>query len=65
VSETERATVNKSLLAFALVLITQTAGLTWWAATLQANVQFQDERMDSLVPRVEKLEADYFRRGNQ
>jgi hypothetical protein len=63
-SESERSTVNKSLIAFAMVLITQTAGLTWWAATLQANVSFQDERMDSVIPRVEKLEADYFRRGN-
>lgn len=47
-----------------MVLIAQTAAMSWWAATLQANVEQHDERLDALHPRVEILEKDYYRRGN-
>ena len=63
-SEGERKNVNIALAGFALVLLTQTAAMSWWAATLQANVAQHDEHLDALVPRVERLEADYYRRGN-
>jgi hypothetical protein len=63
-SEAERKNVNVALASFGLVLIAQTAAMSWWAATLQANVNSHDERLDILVPRVERLEADYYRRGN-
>lgn len=62
-SEQERQNVNRSLVAFGSVLIGQTVAVAWWAATLQANVSHHDEQLDSLSPRVERLEQDYFRRG--
>ena len=37
-SDSERSQVIKSLLAFAGVLIAQTVAVSWWAATMQANV---------------------------
>jgi hypothetical protein len=46
-----------------MVLIAQTAAMSWWAATLQANVSQHDERLDALQPRVELLEQDFYRRG--
>ena len=63
-SENERKNVNVALASFAFVLLMQTAAMSWWAATLQANVNQHDERLDELGPRVERLEADYYRRGN-
>lgn len=62
-SETERQNVNRALLAFGSVLITQTVAVAWWAATLQANVANHEERLDAIGPRVEVLERDYYRRG--
>lgn len=62
-SETERSQVYKSLAAFAVVLIGQTVAISWWAATLQANVAQHDEQLDGLHPRIERLEQDYYRRG--
>lgn len=64
-SETERQNVNRALLAFGSVLITQTVAVAWWAATLQANVANHEERLDAIGPRVEVLERDYYRRGGQ
>lgn len=62
-SDGERSQVLKSLAAFATVLIAQTVAIAWWAATLQANVSHQEERLDNMTPRLERLEQDYFRRG--
>jgi hypothetical protein len=62
-SDAERKSVNLALASFALVLIAQTAAMSWWAATLQANVSQHDERLDALSPRVEMLEQDFYRRG--
>lgn len=62
-SDNERFAVYKSLIAFGAVLITQTIAVAWWAATLQANVQAHDEKIDDFVPRIEMLERDYYRRG--
>jgi hypothetical protein len=62
-SETERQNVNRALLAFGSVLITQTVAVAWWAATLQANVAQHDEQLDNFTPRIERLEQDYYRRG--
>lgn len=64
-SETERQNVNRALLAFGSVLITQTVAVAWWAATLQANVANHEERLDAIGPRVEVLERDYYRRGGE
>jgi len=64
-SDTERRSVNIALASFAAVLLVQTVAVVWWAATLQANVTNQGEQLDALSPRVERLEADYFRRGNK
>lgn len=64
-SETERQNVNRALLAFGSVLITQTVAVAWWAATLQANVANHEERLDAIGPRVEVLERDYYRRGGK
>ena len=63
-SENERKNVNVALASFAFVLLMHTAAMSWWAATLQATVNQHDERLDELGPRVERLEADYYRRGN-
>ena len=62
-SDSERSQVYKSLAAFASVLIAQTVAISWWAATLQANVATHEERLDAIGPRVEILERDYYRRG--
>lgn len=62
-SETERSQVYKSLAAFAAVLIGQTVAISWWAATLQANVAQHDEQLDNFAPRIERLEMDYYKRG--
>lgn len=62
-SDSERSQVFKSLAGFAVVLIAQTVAISWWAATLQANVANHDEQLDNLAPRVELLERDYYRRG--
>lgn len=62
-SDNERRSVNVALASFAVVLLVQTVAVVWWAATLQANVTNHDEQLDLLGPRVERLEADYFRRG--
>jgi hypothetical protein len=62
-SDQERRNVNISLAAFAVVLIGQAVALSWWAATLQANVTNHEERLDILGPRIEVLEKDYYRRG--
>jgi len=64
-SDTERRSVNIALASFAVVLLVQTVAVVWWAATLQANVTNQGEQLDALSPRVERIEADYFRRGNK
>lgn len=55
--------MNIALASFAVVLLVQTVAVVWWAATLQANVTNQGEQLDALSPRVERLEADYYRRG--
>lgn len=62
-SDSERSQVYKSLAAFASVLIAQTVAISWWAATLQANVAQHDEQLDNFAPRIERLEQDYYRRG--
>lgn len=62
-SEQERQNVNRALLAFGSVLVSQTVAVTWWAATLQAQVTHNERQINDLSPRVEMLEADYFRRG--
>ena len=62
-SETERSQVTRSLLAFGGVLIAQTVAVSWWAATMQANVNHHDEQLDQMHPRIERLEQDYYRRG--
>jgi len=62
-SDSERTQVYKSLAAFGAVLIAQTVAISWWAATLQANVANHEERLDVIGPRVEILERDYYRRG--
>jgi len=62
-SDQERKSVNLALASFALVLIAQTAAMSWWAATLQSNVANHEERLDLLSPRIERLEVDYYRRG--
>jgi len=62
-SDQERRSVNIALASFAVVLLVQTVAVVWWAATLQANVTNQGEQLDALSPRVERLEADYYRRG--
>jgi len=62
-SDNERRSVNIALASFAAVLLLQTVAVVWWAATLQANVTNQGEQLDALSPRVERLEADYWRRG--
>jgi hypothetical protein len=62
-SDNERRSVNIALASFAAVLLVQTVAVVWWAATLQANVTNQGEQLDTLSPRVERLEADYWRRG--
>jgi len=62
-SDNERRSVNIALASFAVVLLVQTVAVVWWAATLQANVTNQGEKLTALSPRVERLEADYFRRG--
>lgn len=61
-SDIERSQVYKSLAAFAGVLIAQTVAISWWAATLQANVANHEERLDAIGPRVEILERDLYRR---
>jgi ABC-type transporter Mla subunit MlaD len=62
-SDSERRSVNIALASFAVVLLVQTVAVVWWAATLQAEVSNQGEALDALSPRVERLEADYWRRG--
>lgn len=62
-SDQERTQVYKSLAAFGVVLIGQTVAISWWAATLQANVSHHGRELDGLAPRVERLEQDYYRRG--
>lgn len=62
-SDSERTQVYKSLAAFGAVLIGQTVAISWWAATLQANVAQHDEQLDNFSPRIERLEQDYYRRG--
>ena len=62
-SDSERSQVFKSLAVFASVLLAQTVAISWWAATLQANVAQHDEQLDNFTPRIERLEQDYFRRG--
>ena len=62
-SDSERNQVFKSLAVFASVLLAQTVAISWWAATLQANVAQHDEQLDNFSPRIERLEQDYFRRG--
>jgi hypothetical protein len=62
-SDSERSQVFKSLAVFASVLLAQTVAISWWAATLQANVAQHDEQLDNFAPRLERLEQDYFRRG--
>ena len=62
-SDSERSQVYKSLAAFASVLIAQTVAISWWAATLQANVEHHSREIDSIQPRIERLEQDYYRRG--
>ena len=63
-SDSERSQVFKSLAVFASVLLAQTVAISWWAATLQANVAQHDEQLDNFTPRIERLEQDYYRRGN-
>lgn len=62
-SDSERTQVYRSLAAFGTVLIAQTVAISWWAATLQANVAQHDEQLDNFAPRIERLEQDYYRRG--
>ena len=62
-SDPERRSVNIALASFAVVLLIQTVAVVWWAATLQAEVSNQAETLDALSPCVERLEADYYRRG--
>lgn len=62
-SDSERTQVYKSLAAFGTVLIAQTVAISWWAATLQANVEHHSREIDSIQPRIERLEQDYYRRG--
>jgi hypothetical protein len=62
-SDNERTQVYRSLAVFASVLLAQTVAISWWAATLQANVAQHDEQLDNFTPRIERLEQDYFRRG--
>lgn len=62
-SDLERSQVFKSLTVFASVLLAQTVAISWWAATLQANVAQHDEQLDNFTPRIERLEQDYYRRG--
>jgi hypothetical protein len=62
-SDLERSQVFKSLTVFASVLLAQTVAISWWAATLQANVAQHDEQLDNFTPRLERLEQDYYRRG--
>lgn len=62
-SDSERSQVFKSLAVFASVLLAQTVAISWWAATLQANVANHEEQLDSYAPRIERLEQDYYRRG--
>jgi len=64
-SDSERTQVYKSLAAFGAVLIAQTVAISWWAATLQANVSNHEERLDLLQPRVQLLEQDFWKRGGQ
>jgi len=64
-SDNERTQVYKSLAAFGAVLIGQTVAISWWAATLQANVANHEERLDLLQPRVQLLEQDFWKRGGQ
>ena len=64
-SDQERRNVNISLAGFAIVLLTQAIALSWWAATLQANVANHEERLDVIAPRLEVLEQDYYRRGGK
>lgn len=64
-SDIERTQVYKSLAAFGAVLIGQTVAISWWAATLQANVSNHEERLDLLQPRVQLLEQDFWKRGGQ
>ena len=62
-SDSERSQVFKSLTVFASVLLAQTVAISWWAATLQANVSQHDEQLDNFAPRIERLEMDYYKRG--
>jgi len=62
-SDSERSQVFKSLTVFASVLLAQTVAISWWAATLQANVAQHDEQLDNFAPRIERLEQDYYKRG--
>lgn len=62
-SDSERSQVFKSLAVFASVLLAQTVAISWWAATLQANVAQHDEQLDNFAPRIERLEQDYYKRG--
>jgi len=62
-SEQERQNVNRALLGFGAVLVSQTVAVTWWAATLQAQVTHNERQLNDITPRVEMLEVDYFRRG--
>jgi hypothetical protein len=62
-SDSERSQVFKSLTVFASVLLAQTVAISWWAATLQANVAQHDEQLDNFTPRIERLEQDYYKRG--
>lgn len=64
-SDLERSQVFKSLAVFASVLLAQTVAISWWAATLQANVAHHSRELDALSPRVEMLEQDYYRRGGK
>lgn len=64
-SDLERSQVFKSLAVFASVLLAQTVAISWWAATLQANVEHHARQLDGLAPRVEMLEQDYYRRGGK
>jgi hypothetical protein len=51
-SDSERTQVYRSLAAFGTVLIAQTVAISWWAATLQANVAQHDEQLDNFAPRI-------------
>lgn len=62
-SDSERSQVYRSLAAFATVLIAQTVAISWWAATLQANVEHHAKEIGEIQPRIERLEQDYYRRG--